>query len=122
MNIKNGTFLIILSALLIMPAFADGSAFTPLNFDDTAYSVPSTQKATSTPATSAKPAVSVSNSSVNNSSTVNTSTAATRTVGNSDLQSAISKIDAVNEFLCQDVDEKIEYEDTLARMKSIFAD
>ena len=32
MNIKNGTFLMILSVLLVMPAFADGNAFTPLNF------------------------------------------------------------------------------------------
>ena len=95
MNIKNGTFLMILSALLVMPAFADGNAFTPLNFDDTAYSVPSTQNKTTTPATTTtKPAVSVSNASVNNSSTVNTSTAATKTVGNDDLQSAMSKIDA----------------------------
>jgi flagellum-specific ATP synthase len=41
---------------------------------------------------------------------------------NPHIDYAMSKIDAVNEFLCQDVDEKVEYEDTLARMKSIFAD
>ena len=41
---------------------------------------------------------------------------------NPHIDYAMSKIDAVNEFLCQDVDEKIEYEDTLARMKGIFAD
>ncbi len=94
MNIKKSTFLIILSALLVMPVFADGNAFTPLNFDDTAYSVPSTQNTATTTPAATKPAVAVSNTSSNTSSVTNASSAATRTVGNDDLQSAMSKIDA----------------------------
>ena len=46
----NKTCLLLSAGLVlsIAPAFADGNAFTPLNFDDTAYSVPNTTKASST--------------------------------------------------------------------------
>ena len=41
---------------------------------------------------------------------------------NPSIDYAISKIDAVNEFLCQDTDEKFDYEETLALLKNIFED
>lgn len=40
---------------------------------------------------------------------------------NSNIDRAISKIDAVNDFLLQQVDEKVEFDDTIERMKKIFA-
>lgn len=79
MTLKNTCFL--LSASLFLTAgcaFADGNAFTPLNFDDTAYSVPTT--------TSAKNTTPIGTQGiVEQNSTVKT--------GNIELQSAISKID-----------------------------
>lgn len=39
---------------------------------------------------------------------------------NESIDYAIEKIDAVNQFLRQDVDEKIEFEDSVSRMKSLF--
>lgn len=80
MKLKNTCFLFTVSMLLTSAcAFADGNAFTPLNFDDTAYSVPSspTVKPTST--------YSGTSGIVEQSSNVKT--------GNVELQSAISKID-----------------------------
>lgn len=80
MKLKNTCFLFTASMLLTSAcAFADGNAFTPLNFDDTAYSVPSspTVKPTST--------YSGTSGIVEQSSNVKT--------GNVELQSAISKID-----------------------------
>ena len=41
---------------------------------------------------------------------------------NKNIDYAIEKIDAVNAFLRQDVDEKIDYEDTLSRMQQLFAE
>lgn len=77
MTIKNTCLLISASMLLTAGcAFADGSAFTPLNFDDTAYSVP-----TSTTVKSSTPTQGI----VEQNATVKT--------GNVELQSAISKID-----------------------------
>lgn len=35
---------------------------------------------------------------------------------------AISKIDAVNDFLCQDVEDKFEFDDTVGMMKKLFGD
>ncbi len=40
---------------------------------------------------------------------------------NKNIDYAVSKIDAVNEFLCQDVDEKFEFEDTEKRLEALFA-
>ncbi len=82
MTFKNTCLLITASMLLTSAcAFADGNAFTPLNFDDTAYSVPSspTVKSTSTYSSSGSQGI------VEQSSNVKT--------GNVELQSAISKID-----------------------------
>lgn len=80
MKLKNtffaASFCLILSAGC---AFADGNAFTPLNFDDTAYSVPTTNTS-KTAATATPQGVAETNSG--NSAT-----------GNLDLQGAISKID-----------------------------
>lgn len=39
---------------------------------------------------------------------------------NSSIDYAISKIDAVNAFLCQDVDEKFSFEDSVAMLKKLF--
>ncbi len=40
---------------------------------------------------------------------------------NKRIDYAISKIDEVNEFLCQDVDSKADFEDTVKRLEDIFA-
>jgi flagellum-specific ATP synthase len=39
---------------------------------------------------------------------------------NPSIDYAISKIDMVNEFLRQDVEEKVDYEDTLQRLQALF--
>lgn len=62
-------------------AFADGNAFTPLNFDDTAYSVPTV--------TNAK--TSVANTTTQ--TTIPETNTSTQAIGNLDLQGAIAKID-----------------------------
>lgn len=41
---------------------------------------------------------------------------------NKHIDYAVSKIDSVNEFLCQDVDEKFDFEDVLTQLKGIFAE
>ncbi len=41
---------------------------------------------------------------------------------NKNIDYAIDKIDAVNEFLLQDTDEKIDYEESLRRMRELFSD
>lgn len=84
MTIKNTYLLVSVSMLLTSAcAFADGNAFTPLNFDDTAYSVPSS------PATKTTSTFSGTQGVVDVNSTVKT--------GNVELQSAISKIDTALE-------------------------
>ncbi len=83
--------------LSITPAFADGNAFTPLNFDDTAYSVPNTTKANST-----KSAVSTT-SATSGQGYVDTSATNVQTItGNADLQGAIAKIDTALEDIRAD--------------------
>ena len=75
----------------------DGNAFTPLNFDDTAYSVPNTTKASST-----KSAVSTT-SATSGQGYVDTNAAGTQTItGNADLQGAIAKIDTALEDIRAD--------------------
>ena len=87
MNIRKTCALAISSMILSCGcAFADGNAFTPLNFDDTAYSVPnSTTKTTNT----VNSVQQNNNSGFIDTSAVNTSQA----TGNADLQTAIAKID-----------------------------
>lgn len=70
---------IVCSVLVSGAAFADGSAFTPLNFDDTAYSVPANNTVKTTSTTSSSQGVA--------------ETSSTQATGNLDLQGAISKID-----------------------------
>ncbi len=41
---------------------------------------------------------------------------------NPSIDYAIEKIDAVNQFLCQDVNEKIAFEESLERLKALFAE
>lgn len=41
---------------------------------------------------------------------------------NPNIDYAMEKIDAVNGFLCQDVDEKMDFEETLERLKALFGD
>ena len=41
---------------------------------------------------------------------------------NPSIHYAISKIDAVNAFLCQDTEEKFDYEETLSLLKKLFED
>ena len=41
---------------------------------------------------------------------------------NRNIDYAISKIDAVNEFLCQDVEEKYNFEEILVQLNAIFAE
>ena len=80
-------------------AFADGNAFTPLNFDDTAYSVPNTTSTTSTKST-----LSTTTSATSSSQGyVDTKAASTQTItGNADLQGAIAKIDTALEDIRAD--------------------
>lgn len=81
--------------LSVCPAFADGNAFTPLNFDDTAYSVPNTTKTSSV-----KPATSTATS---NQGYADPSATGTQAVtGNADLQGAIAKIDTALEDIRAD--------------------
>ncbi|MBR1942453.1 hypothetical protein IJ843_01805 [bacterium] len=83
MTLKNTCILTAASMVLATGcAFADGNAFTPLNFDDTAYSVPTTTTKMNT----------VSAATTNNQGMVDT-TVQTQATGNQDLQTAISKID-----------------------------
>ena len=75
MNLKKTCLLTAVGMLMASGcAFADGNAFTPLNFDDTAYSVPT-------------------NSSVKTTTSGVADTQNQQAIGNQDLQSAISKID-----------------------------
>lgn len=95
----NKTCLLLSAGLVlsIAPSFADGNAFTPLNFDDTAYSVPNTTKASST-----KSAVSTT-SATSGQGYVDTNAAGTQTItGNADLQGAIAKIDTALEDIRAD--------------------
>ena len=81
MTLKNTCLFAATSMLLATGcAFADGNAFTPLNFDDTAYSVPANSATTTT----------VKN---NTTGIVDTNAVKAPGTGNADLQSAISKID-----------------------------
>ena len=41
---------------------------------------------------------------------------------NKNIDYAVEKIDAVNEFLCQDVDEKVDFEVTIQKLEEIFAE
>ena len=78
-NLKNTCLLASLSCILISgAAFADGNAFTPLNFDDTAYSVPTASKPVNT---------------VGTPQGVSDTPVSVQATGNTDLQTAISKID-----------------------------
>ena len=70
-------------------AFADGNAFTPLNFDDTAYSVPNTNTASNTKTINAVNTPTETNSGIVNSSNVSIGNG----TGNVDLQNAIAKVD-----------------------------
>lgn len=82
MTLKNKCFLVAASMLLVTGcAYADGNAFTPLNFDDTAYSVPTTSTRTSATNTKA------------NSGIVDANAQKPNNIGNAELQTAISKID-----------------------------
>ncbi len=82
MTLKNTCFITVMSMILATScAYADGNAFTPLNFDDTAYSVPNS----STAKTSAP--------SSNSTGLVDTNAKTQNAIGNAELQNAISKID-----------------------------
>lgn len=82
MTLKNTCLIAVTSMLLATGcAFADGNAFTPLNFDDTAYSVPANSAKTTT--VKSNTAGLVDANSVKNQNGI----------GNADLQTAISKID-----------------------------
>lgn len=79
MTLKNTCFLTVAGMLLATGcAFADGNAFTPLNFDDTAYSVPTTSANKTTP---------------NTTGITDSAMQTQNSTGNADLQTAISKID-----------------------------
>ena len=73
-------------------AFADGNAFTPLNFDDTAYSVPNTNAAN---------VKQTGNTGIDNTSNILNSSnmSVTNGTGNLDLQNAITKIDTALEAI-----------------------
>ena len=69
-----------------VPALADGNAFTPLNFDDTAYNTSTTNSTTSTKT--------IANS--NTASTSNITSAVSQTdnsVANGNIQNAILQLD-----------------------------
>ncbi len=96
----NKTCLLLTAGIMlsITPAFADGNAFTPLNFDDTAYSVPNTTSTTSTKST-----LSTTSATSSSQGYVDTKAASTQTItGNADLQGAIAKIDTALEDIRAD--------------------
>lgn len=81
MNLKNTCFITVVTLIALSGcAFADGNAFTPLNFDDTAYSVPTSNS-------------SKVNTNVTKTQGIAETTSSGQATGNLDLQSAISKID-----------------------------
>ena len=81
MNLKNTCFITVVILIALSGcAFADGNAFTPLNFDDTAYSVPTSNS-------------SKVNTNVTKTQGIAETTSSGQATGNLDLQSAISKID-----------------------------
>ena len=70
-----------------VPAFADGNAFTPLNFDDTSYNTSSTTTTTTKTVASNTPAT---------TSTANTTSAVSAqadSVANGNIQNAILQLD-----------------------------
>ena len=70
-----------------IPAFADGNAFTPLNFDDTSYNTSSTTNTTSK---------TVANNTPLTTSTTNTTSAGSAqadSVANGNIQNAILQLD-----------------------------
>ena len=76
MTLKNTCFITAMSMILAAScAYADGNAFTPLNFDDTAYSVPNS----STAKTSAP--------SSNSTGLVDTNAKTQNAIGNAELDS-----------------------------------
>ena len=83
MTLKNTCLLAAISMLIATgSAYADGNAFTPLNFDDTAYSVPNNTSARTTAKTTS-----------NSAGLVDSNVQTQNTTGNAELQTAISKID-----------------------------
>lgn len=96
----NKTCLLLTAGIMlsIMPAFADGNAFTPLNFDDTAYSVPNTAAKTS----ATKPAVSTTSANSSQGYVDTANTGSQTVTGNADLQGAIAKIDTALEDIRAD--------------------
>ncbi len=108
MTLKNmgfalGSMLVLFSTNI---ALADGNAFTPLNFDDTAYSVPTSAKETTSKATT--------------KGTVETSTVNLKSTGNSDIQSAISKLDmALDDIRNEQIVYKSKFADIDAQYKLI---
>lgn len=90
--------------LIAAPALADGNAFTPLNFDDTAYTAPASK-----PVSNTKPNLTATPKATN-----------VEAVGNSAIQNAILELDNAqvgirNELL----DYKTKYADVDAQYKLI---
>ena len=92
---KTCCFTIIAILLASGCAFADGNAFTPLNFDDTAYSIPTTNSTSS----GNKPATNTLSINDTSKSLTNSSMPAVNGTGNLDLQNAITKIDTALEAI-----------------------
>ena len=96
---KKMTLALCACLLISGAAFADGNAFTPLNFDDTAYGTPAAAK---TPAANALPE---------------------EAVGNGNIQNAITQLENAQADIRNDLlKEKTKYADVDAQFKLIKAE
>lgn len=100
-------------------AFADGSAFTPLNFDDTSYSVP--QTTTTTPKTSTNPLSNAISKIMPAKDAPEVGTAPGEIpIGNSNIQNAILELDNAQVGIRNDLlNYKAKYADVDAQYKLI---
>jgi len=93
-------FTVAMSALLITPAFADGNAFTPLNFNDTSYGAPTSVSSYATNAISEAEAI-----------------------GNGNIQNAITQLENAQVDIRNDLlNCKTKYADVDAQYKLIKAE
>lgn len=90
-------------ALVSGAAYADGNAFTPLNFNDTAYGVPTTSNSTS--------------------SSTYTAQTAEEAIGNGNIQNAISQLENAQTDIRNDLlNCKTKYADVDAQYKLVKAE
>lgn len=102
-------------------ALADGSAFTPLNFDETSYSVPQSVTPTATPKTPANPLSNALSKVMPKNSTPSLDMASgENAVGNSNIQNAILELDNAQVGIRNDLlNYKAKYADVDAQYRLI---